>query len=60
MARYSIITKIFFSVVLMAVEDTNYRFVYVDIGSYGKDCDSTTLKIYVMDINSDKYAGITQ
>jgi len=33
-------TKIF-SVVLMAVADTNYRFVYVDIGSYGKDCDST-------------------
>jgi hypothetical protein len=24
--------------------DTNYRFVYVDIGSYGKDCDSTIFK----------------
>ena len=43
MARCSIITKIF-SVVLMAVADTNYRFVYVDIGSYGKDCDSTVFK----------------
>jgi len=42
-ARCSIITKIFFSVVLM-VADTNYRFVYVDIGSYGKDCDSTIFK----------------
>jgi len=29
----------FFPVLLMAVADTNYRFVYVDIGSYGKDCD---------------------
>jgi len=34
----------FFSVVLMAVADTDYRFVYVDIGSYGKDCDSTMFK----------------
>ena len=28
----------------MAVADTNCRFVYVDIGSYGKDCDSTVFK----------------
>jgi len=28
----------------MAVADTNYRFVYVGIGSYGKDCDSTIFK----------------
>ena len=34
----------FFSVVLLAVADTNYRFVYVDIGSYGKDCGSTIFK----------------
>jgi len=27
----------FFSVVLVVVADTNYRLVYVDIGSYGKD-----------------------
>lgn len=32
------------SIVLMAVADTNYRFVYVDIGSYGKDCDSSIFK----------------
>jgi len=32
------------SVVLMAVAVANYRFVYVDIGSYGKDCDSTVFK----------------
>jgi hypothetical protein len=28
----------------MAVADTNYRFVYVDIGSYGEDCDSTVFE----------------
>jgi len=28
----------------MAVEDTTYRFVYVDIDRYGKDCDSTIFK----------------
>jgi len=31
----------------MAVADTNYRFVYIDIGtfrSYGKDCDFTIFK----------------
>jgi hypothetical protein len=28
----------------MAVADTNYRFVYIDIGSSGKDCDSTIFK----------------
>ena len=31
-------------VVLMAVADTNCRFVYVDVGSYGEDCDSTIFK----------------
>ena len=36
--------KDFFSVVLMAVADTNYCFVCVDIGSYGKDCDPTIFK----------------
>lgn len=29
------------SVILMAVADTNYRFVYVNIWSYGKDCHSS-------------------
>jgi len=23
----------------MAVVDSNYRFVYIDVGAYGKDCD---------------------
>jgi hypothetical protein len=36
--------KEFFLLVLMAVADTNYRFVYVDMGSYGKDCDCITFK----------------
>lgn len=33
--------KSFFSIVLMAVADSDYRFIYVDIGAYGKDCDSS-------------------
>jgi hypothetical protein len=28
----------------MAMADTNYSFVYVDIGSYGEDCNSTIFK----------------
>jgi len=32
------------SIVLMAVADSKYRFVYIDVGSYGKDCDSSVFK----------------
>lgn len=32
------------SIVLMALADSNYRFIYVHIGSYGKDCDSNIFK----------------
>jgi hypothetical protein len=32
--------KNFFSVVLLAVADSDYQFLYVDIGSFGKDSDS--------------------
>jgi len=28
----------------MAIADSYYRFVYVNIGSYGKDCDSAIFK----------------
>lgn len=33
--------KGFSSIVLMAVADSDYRFVYVDIGGYGKNHDAT-------------------
>ncbi|XP_076054582.1 uncharacterized protein LOC143033253 [Oratosquilla oratoria] len=33
--------KAYFSVVLLAVADTDYCFRYVDVGSYGKHADST-------------------
>lgn len=33
--------KHYFSIVLMAIVDSDYKFVYVDIGAYGKDCDSS-------------------
>jgi len=32
------------SIVLMAVADSNYRFIYVNIGSYGKNRDSNIFK----------------
>lgn len=36
--------KSYFSVVLMAVADSNYRFIYVDVGAYGSACDSSIFK----------------
>lgn len=44
--------KHYFSIVLLAVADSNYNFIYVDIGSYGKDFDSTIFR------NSSLYRGI--
>jgi len=32
--------KSFFSIVLLALVDTNYKFLFVDIGSYGKEGDA--------------------
>ena len=36
--------KHFFSIVLMAIADSDYKFIYVDVGAYGKDCDSSVFK----------------
>jgi len=36
--------KNFFSIVLLAVVDSDYKFIYVDVGSFGKDSDSTIFK----------------
>lgn len=36
--------KEYYSVVLLAIADSKYRFVYVNIGSFGKDCDSAIFK----------------
>lgn len=36
--------KDFFSVVLLAVADSQYRFMFVNIGAYGKDCDSSLFR----------------
>jgi len=33
-----------FFLVLMAAVDSNYRFVYIDVEAYGKDCDSSVLQ----------------
>jgi hypothetical protein len=36
--------KGYFSIVLMAVADADYKFTYVDIRAYGKDCDSSVFQ----------------
>lgn len=36
--------KGYYSIVLLAVTDSNYKFVFVDIGAYGRDCDSAILQ----------------
>uniref|UniRef100_A0A8C5MH56 DDE Tnp4 domain-containing protein n=1 Tax=Leptobrachium leishanense TaxID=445787 RepID=A0A8C5MH56_9ANUR len=36
--------KHYFSIGLLAVADANYSFVYVDVGSHGKDSDSTLFR----------------
>lgn len=36
--------KDYHSIVLMGIADNKYRFVFVHVVSYGKDCDSTIFK----------------
>lgn len=36
--------KDYFSIILLAVVDSEYQFIYVSVGSYGKDCDSSIFK----------------
>lgn len=33
--------KNFFSIVLLAIVDVNYKFIYIDVGAFGKESDST-------------------
>lgn len=36
--------KDYFSFVLLAVVDSEYRFIFMSVGSYGKECDSSIFK----------------
>lgn len=36
--------KDYFSIILLSVVDSGYQFIYVSVGSYGKDCDSSIFK----------------
>ena len=36
--------KGYFSLVLLALVDANYRFIFVDIGEYGSNCDSNVFQ----------------
>lgn len=40
--------KKFFSLVLMAVTDANYKFIYIDVGAYGKCSDSAIFEDSVL------------
>lgn len=33
--------KNFFSIVLLGIVDANYKFIYIDVGAFGKESDST-------------------
>nr|XP_022904739.1 protein ALP1-like [Onthophagus taurus] len=36
--------KKYFSIVLLAIADADYKFIYIDVGAYGKCSDSTIFK----------------
>jgi len=36
--------KCYFSIAVKATADSDYKFMYVDIGAYGKDCDSSVFQ----------------
>lgn len=46
--------KNYYSIILLAVADSNYSFVYVDIGAYGKDSDSNIFQ------NSSLWQGMIE
>jgi len=36
--------KCYFAIVLMEIADSDYKLTYIDIGAYGKDCDSSVFQ----------------
>lgn len=39
--------KHFFSIILLAICDADYKFVYINVGAYGMDSDSTILYVHL-------------
>jgi len=36
--------KHYFLIVLMAVVNSNYNYIFIDVGAYGKECDLAIFK----------------
>lgn len=39
--------KNYFSIVFLGIVDVNYKFIYIDVGAFGKESDSTILKRHI-------------
>lgn len=52
--------KNFFSILLLAVCDASYKFVFIDVGAYGKSSDSTVFKesVFFRNLESHLYSWL--
>lgn len=55
--------KNFFSIVLLAIVDAKYNFIYIDVGAFGKESDSTVFErsnLYEKLENNDLHINLCQ
>lgn len=59
--------KNYYSIVLLAIADANYKFIYIDVGAFGKDSDSTVFegsdfyrRLYNNELNLPKAQSLPQ